>query len=117
MFGSENRDRTVGSRRDVGRPWRRCTAAGEPAYGGGAISFQNHWLFKFRAEDKENFTRMLKEVRGRLDALGDEQGRTGGNRFLLTIASSGSQSYFDHTEMDKLHAHLDFINVMTIRNL
>ncbi len=68
---------------------------------------------KFRAEDKENFTRLLKEVRGRLDALSDEQGRTGGNRFLLTIASSGSQSYFDHTEMDKLHAHLDFINVMT----
>lgn len=54
---------------------------------------------KYRPEDKENFTLMLKTVR---EHLGDR---------LLTIASAGGV-YFEHTEMDKLHRYLDFINVM-----
>ncbi|HEV7238744.1 MAG TPA: glycoside hydrolase family 18 protein [Thermoanaerobaculia bacterium] len=56
---------------------------------------------KYRAEDKRNFTLLLREMREQL-----------GNRALLTIASSAGE-YFEHTEMDKLHVHLDWINIMT----
>ena len=66
---------------------------------------------KFRAEDKQNFTLMLEALRERLDALSDERGREGDDRYLLTIASA-DREYFDHTEMHVLHVHLDFINVM-----
>jgi chitinase len=66
---------------------------------------------KFRAEDKHNFTLMLKALRGRLDQLSDARGRRGDDRYLLTIASA-DREYFDHTEMDVLHVYLDHINVM-----
>jgi chitinase len=67
----------------------------------------------YREEDKETFTLMLASLREHLDALSDQRGRTGDNRYLLTIASNDNQRFFDHTEMDKLHVYLDFINVMT----
>ena len=56
---------------------------------------------RYRAEDKQNFTLLLRELRRQL-----------GPRALLTIASSAGP-YFEHTEMDKLHVHLDWINIMT----
>lgn len=56
---------------------------------------------KYRAEDKQNFTLLLRELRRQL-----------GPRGLLTIASSAGP-YFQHTEMDRLHVHLDWINIMT----
>jgi chitinase len=64
---------------------------------------------KSRPEDKQNFTLLLATLRKQLDAA--SAGR-GGGRYLLTIASA-DREYFDHTEMDKLHVHLDWINVMT----
>ncbi len=67
---------------------------------------------KFRPEDRENFTLMLKAVRKHLDALSDERGRRGAARYTLTIASSAGE-YFEHTEMGKLHVYLDWINIMT----
>lgn len=67
----------------------------------------------YRPEDKQNFTLMLKALREHLDALSDERGLTGGDRYLLTIASNDDQEFFDFTEMDKLHGYLDFINVMS----
>ena len=63
---------------------------------------------RFRAEDKQNFTLLLKAVREELDVVGAGRGR----RYTLSIASSGGK-YFDFTEMDRLHAYLDWINVMT----
>lgn len=68
---------------------------------------------EFREEDEQNFTLMLKSLREHLDALSDQRGRTGHDRYLLTIASNDNQRFFDHTEMDRLHIYLDFINVMT----
>jgi chitinase len=59
---------------------------------------------KARPEDRENFTLLLQELRERHDAS-----RPG---YLLPIASA-DHDYFDHTEMDKLHVYLDWINVMT----
>ena len=67
---------------------------------------------KYRAEDRQNFTRMLKMLRDKLDAASAAQGRSGGDRYLLTIASADGE-YFEHTEMDKLHVYLDWINVMS----
>jgi chitinase len=66
---------------------------------------------KYRPEDKENFTSLLKILRQQLDSLSDERGRKGTERYLLTIASAAG-NYFEHTEMDKLHAYLDWINIM-----
>ncbi len=67
----------------------------------------------YRPEDEQNFTLMLAECRRQLDALSDERGRTGDDRYLLTIASNDDQEYFDYTEMDKLHVYLDFVNIMS----
>jgi chitinase len=67
---------------------------------------------KYRAEDRQNFTRLLKALRDKLDVASAAQGRTGGGRYTLTIASA-DREYFDHTEMDKLHKYLDWINVMS----
>lgn len=67
---------------------------------------------KYRAEDKQNFTAMLRELRAQIDALSDSRHRAGADHYTLTIASAGGK-YFEHTEMDKLHAHLDWINIMT----
>jgi chitinase len=63
---------------------------------------------KARPEDRENFTRLLAEVRGHLDAASR---RLGGEPYLLTIATA-DREYFDHVEMDRLHAYVDWINVM-----
>jgi chitinase len=67
---------------------------------------------KYRAEDRQNFTRLLAMLRTKLDAASVAQGRTGGSRYTLSIASA-DREYFDHTEMDKLHVYLDWINVMS----
>ena len=74
-----------------------------PGQGAGGI--------KHRPQDKQNFTHLLAEVRRQLDAASDADHRTGPTRYLLTIASA-DREYFDHTEMDRLHVHLDWINVM-----
>lgn len=63
----------------------------------------------FRPEDKQNFTLMLKALREKLDTYGKETGE----HYLLTIASGANQNYLDHTEMDKAHHYLDFVNIMT----
>ena len=74
-----------------------------PGQGAGGI--------KHRPEDRQNFTHLLAEVRRQLDAASDADHRSGPTRYLLTIASA-DREYFDHTEMDRLHVHLDWINVM-----
>ncbi|MGB5131378.1 MAG: glycosyl hydrolase family 18 protein, partial [Steroidobacteraceae bacterium] len=40
------------------------------------------------------------------------QGRTGRDRYTLTIASA-DREYFDYTEMNKLHVYLDWLNIMS----
>jgi chitinase len=67
---------------------------------------------KYRAEDKQNFTLLLKTLREQLDLQSDEQKRTDSKRYTLTIAAA-DREYFDHTEMDKVHAYLDWINLMS----
>ncbi|SDM30724.1 chitinase [Catalinimonas alkaloidigena] len=67
---------------------------------------------KFRPEDKQNFTLILQLMRHQLDSLSDLRQRSGVDRYTLTIASTNGE-YFKHTEMDKLHVYLDWINIMT----
>ena len=67
---------------------------------------------KYRAEDKRNFTLLLKALRAQLDSESTATGRTGDDLYLLTIASA-DREYFDHTEMDRLHVYLDWINIMS----
>ena len=55
-----------------------------------------------RAEDRENFTLLLRELR---DTLGDE--------YLLTIASSANPDRLALLEIEDFVSYLDWINVMT----
>lgn len=61
---------------------------------------------KFRPEDKTNFTLLLADLRQHLDAASAATGRTGVDRYLLTIATSDGK-YFAHTEMSVLHRFVD----------
>ena len=62
-----------------------------------------------RPEDRENFTALMADLRAALDADGAQRGR----RLLLTFAAGASSSFIEHTEMDKVQASVDFVNLMT----
>ncbi|HSD67882.1 MAG TPA: glycosyl hydrolase family 18 protein, partial [Vicinamibacteria bacterium] len=62
-----------------------------------------------RPEDKENFTALMSGLRAALDREGARTGR----HLLLTFAAGASRSFIDHTEMAKVQAVVDFVNLMT----
>ncbi|OXS53830.1 hypothetical protein B1A99_28445 [Cohnella sp. CIP 111063] len=62
-----------------------------------------------RPEDKKNFTLLLQELRNKLDEARQKDGKP----YLLTIAAGASSSYVANTEMDKVAAIVDWINLMT----
>ena len=62
-----------------------------------------------RPEDKENFTAMMMELRQALDA----EGRARNRRYLLTFAAGAFPDFIAKTEMDKVQALVDFVNLMT----
>ena len=64
---------------------------------------------KFRPEDKENYTRLFKELRQGLDSLK----KITGKYYLVTTAVGGSYDFIAHTEMDKVQQYTDFINIMS----
>jgi chitinase len=66
--------------------------------GGGGLSNN------YRPEDKENFTALLQLFRDELDARGS---------YLLTIAGGGGADKMANTELAKVGAILDWVNVMT----
>ncbi|MEZ4663548.1 MAG: glycosyl hydrolase family 18 protein [Caldilineaceae bacterium] len=61
-----------------------------------------------RPEDKQNFTLLLAELRRALDARGVADGRD----YLLSIAAPAGPTLYANFELDKIHAYLDWINVM-----
>jgi len=63
----------------------------------------------FRPEDKENFTTLMAELRKALD----QQGKGMKRRLLLTFAAGASSEFLEHTEMAKVQASVDFVNLMT----
>jgi chitinase len=62
-----------------------------------------------RPEDKENFTAMMMDLRQALDA----EGRARNRRYLLTFAAGAFPDFIASTEMDKVQAVVDFVNLMT----
>jgi chitinase len=62
----------------------------------------------FRAEDKRNFTALLKELRERFDAAGRR-----GRRLYLTVAMGSSDEVIANTEMQKVQKYVDTVNLMT----
>ena len=62
-----------------------------------------------RPEDKENFTAMMTDLRQALDA----EGRARNRRYLLTFAAGAFPDFIAKTEMDKVQAVVDFVNLMT----
>ncbi len=58
----------------------------------------------YRPEDRENYTLLLAELRAQLDASGD---------YLLTTAGPASPFVIPNLEIDLIHPHLDWINIMT----
>ena len=63
----------------------------------------------FRPEDKQNFTALLRELRGRFDAYVRRTGR----RLYLTVAMGSSDDVIAHTEMRKVARYVDTVNLMT----
>lgn len=67
----------------------------------------------YRPEDKENFTRLLQTLRAHLDRQSRRDGRRGGNRYELTIATGANKAYLANTNLRAAHVFLDAINIMT----
>jgi chitinase len=63
----------------------------------------------YRPEDSANFTALLAAFRAELDA----QGAADGKQYLLTIAAPAGKDKFQKIEIDKVHASLDAVNLMT----
>jgi chitinase len=62
-----------------------------------------------RPEDRENFTALMTGLRRALDA----EGRARNRQYLLTFAAGAFPDFIAHTEMDKVQAVVDFVNLMT----
>ena len=60
---------------------------------------------KFRKEDRENFTYLMKELRKALNAH-----REG---MVLTFAAAGWDRYYDNVETVEVMKYADYINIMT----
>jgi len=63
---------------------------------------------RFRSEDKQNFTLLVKELRKQFD---QETARSH-RRLYLTIAAGASSDYLAHTEMAKVAKYVDTVNLM-----
>ncbi len=67
----------------------------------------------FRPEDKENYTLLLRDCREGLDKLSDNKGKSGEDRYELSVATGANEAFLQHTEMDKAQEYLDYIFLMT----
>ena len=62
----------------------------------------------FRAEDKQNYTLLLKELRMRFNQLEKQVHR----RLFVTVATGASPEFLAHTDMDKVQKYVDTVNLM-----
>lgn len=62
-----------------------------------------------RPEDKAGFTALMAELRAALDQSGAKRGRPR----LLTFAAGAFPDFLAHTEMAKVQASVDFVNLMS----
>ncbi|HEX4849152.1 MAG TPA: glycoside hydrolase family 18 protein, partial [Puia sp.] len=64
---------------------------------------------KFRAEDNENFTLMLKALRMALDSIG----RGSGQHKIISIAAGADTLFLANTNIKVAQTYLDYVNLMT----
>lgn len=64
---------------------------------------------RFRPEDKQNYTLLLKELR----AAFNQQTRRSHKRLYLTVAAGASDEFVANTEMAKVAQYVDTVNLMT----
>jgi chitinase len=62
----------------------------------------------FRAEDKHNYTLLMKELRARFDAMEKKTHR----HLYLTVATGATTDFLDHTEMGEVQKYVDAVNLM-----
>lgn len=74
-----------------------------PVGGGGMEGNSN------RPEDKENHTKLLRELREELDKYESKDEK----EYELSIASSANPVYLENNEMDQIGEIVDFVNIMT----
>jgi chitinase len=63
---------------------------------------------RFRPEDKQNYTLLLKELRARFN----QEEKKVHHRLYLTIATGASSAFLAHTEMGTVQKYVDTINLM-----
>ena len=62
----------------------------------------------YRPEDKQTYTLLLKELRGRFDQMASKLHRP----LYLTIATGASTDFLEHTEMGEVAKYVDTVNLM-----
>jgi chitinase len=62
----------------------------------------------FRAEDKQNFTLLLKELRQQFN----RETKRSHRKLYLTIAAGASNEFLTHTEMAEVQKYIDTVNLM-----
>jgi chitinase len=63
---------------------------------------------KFRPEDKQNYTALVKELRARFDSIEKKTHR----HLYLTVAVGATTDFLDHTEMGEVQKYVDTVNLM-----
>jgi len=63
---------------------------------------------RFRAEDKQNYTLLLLELRRRFD----REQRVLGRRLLLSVAAGAGDDFLEHTQMARVAREVDTVNLM-----
>jgi chitinase len=63
---------------------------------------------RFRPDDKENYTEVLKELRHRFD----QEEKTLHRRLYLSVATGSDTNWLEHTEMAKVQKYVDTVNLM-----
>jgi len=66
---------------------------------------------KFRKEDVDNFTLMIKAIREKLDSLTTES--SAGREYLISVATGGDSAYIANTKLGEVAEYVDFINIMS----
>lgn len=63
---------------------------------------------KFRPEDRQNYTLLVKELRERFDKMQKQMHR----HLLITLATGGESDFLEHTEMGEVQKYVDDVNIM-----